>query len=234
MLDFLDNKYTRWYFNIISFAQKRTTLPMYYERHHIIPKSLGGSNAKENLVALTAREHFICHWLLTKMTTDSQKISMVYACKKMMHSFNKKQERYVVSGRIYENLKINLNQELKNRKFTEEWRKKLSDSAKNRVKIESEEIKLFKREKMIRLNKSRKGEKRPYQTGLNNPSCRNDVKEKIKQSNIEKYGYSNPGLVPWICEHCQKEGKGIAGYKRWHGKNCKLFKMSQEESLCLG
>ena len=32
----------------------------YYEKHHIQPKSLGGSNKKENLVRLTAREHFIC------------------------------------------------------------------------------------------------------------------------------------------------------------------------------
>ena len=39
----------------------------YYEVHHILPKSLGGSNDKTNLVMLTAREHFICHWLLVKI-----------------------------------------------------------------------------------------------------------------------------------------------------------------------
>lgn len=31
----------------------------YFEKHHILPKSLGGTNDKENLVKLTAREHFI-------------------------------------------------------------------------------------------------------------------------------------------------------------------------------
>ena len=36
----------------------------YYESHHIIPKWMGGSNKKENLVLLTAREHYICHYLL--------------------------------------------------------------------------------------------------------------------------------------------------------------------------
>lgn len=39
----------------------------YYENHHIIPRSLNGSNSSENLVLLTAREHFICHWLLVKI-----------------------------------------------------------------------------------------------------------------------------------------------------------------------
>ena len=38
----------------------------YYEKHHIIPSSLGGSDDKKNLVLLTAREHYLCHWLLVK------------------------------------------------------------------------------------------------------------------------------------------------------------------------
>lgn len=42
----------------------------YYETHHIVPKSLGGNNAKNNLVKLTAREHFICHYLLTKIVDN--------------------------------------------------------------------------------------------------------------------------------------------------------------------
>lgn len=35
-----------------------------YENHHVIPKSLGGDNSVENLVALTYKEHFIAHYLL--------------------------------------------------------------------------------------------------------------------------------------------------------------------------
>lgn len=64
---YLQNKYTRWYYNIVNAAQNRS-INGYVEKHHIIPKSLGGSNKKINIVSLTAREHFICHWLLTKMT----------------------------------------------------------------------------------------------------------------------------------------------------------------------
>jgi hypothetical protein len=36
---FIDNKYTRWYFNIINAAKARQTNTGYTERHHIIPRT---------------------------------------------------------------------------------------------------------------------------------------------------------------------------------------------------
>lgn len=77
---FIDNKYTQWYYNIVNSAKVRT-LPndTYVERHHIIPKSLGGSNDSHNLVQLTAREHYICHRLLVKMLRGVGRTKMTYA-----------------------------------------------------------------------------------------------------------------------------------------------------------
>lgn len=75
---FINNKYTNWYYNIINNAKNRV-LTGYFETHHIIPKSLGGSDDKLNLVELTAREHFIVHKLLVKMTTGKSKQKMSYA-----------------------------------------------------------------------------------------------------------------------------------------------------------
>lgn len=75
---FITNKYTRIYFSIIRHAQKRN-LDGYKERHHIIPRSLGGNDSSENLVDLTAREHFICHKLLVKMTTGVARGKMAAA-----------------------------------------------------------------------------------------------------------------------------------------------------------
>ena len=37
------------------------------ERHHVIPKSMGGSNDPDNIVALPVRAHFLAHWMLWKM-----------------------------------------------------------------------------------------------------------------------------------------------------------------------
>lgn len=75
---FINNKYTSWYYSIIHNAVNRT-VNGYTERHHIIPKSLGGDNTPTNLIRLTAREHFICHRLLIKMTTGNEKIKMLHA-----------------------------------------------------------------------------------------------------------------------------------------------------------
>lgn len=61
---FLNNKYTKWYYSICNNAKLRNSGE---EKHHIIPRSIGGDNSKQNLVLLTTREHMICHLLLTKM-----------------------------------------------------------------------------------------------------------------------------------------------------------------------
>lgn len=50
----------------------------YCERHHIIPKCLGGSNNKTNLINLTAREHYIAHCLLVKIAEQKQDKNMYY------------------------------------------------------------------------------------------------------------------------------------------------------------
>ncbi len=54
-----------------SIIENRIKTPLskevYGEIHHIIPRCLGGLDEKENLVKLSAREHFICHALLAEI-----------------------------------------------------------------------------------------------------------------------------------------------------------------------
>ena len=99
------NKYENWYNSIIKTAQHRQ-IDGYMEKHHIIPQSLGGNNEPRNLVKLTAREHFICHWLLVKFQTGKNKAKMVYALNGMKRNGDCTQ-RYEtkITGRVYENLK---------------------------------------------------------------------------------------------------------------------------------
>ena len=80
---FIDNKYTKWYYGIINNAKLRN-LPKhsYTEKHHILPRSLGGDDSKENLVRLSAREHFVCHLLLTKMVDGLFQFKMLSAVTK--------------------------------------------------------------------------------------------------------------------------------------------------------
>ena len=93
---FIDNKYTRWYYNIVTTAKSR--IPSgYTEKHHIIPKSFyinksksgwidGNSEILENKVLLTPNEHFLCHLLLVRMTTGLAKTKMSFALMRLSRS----------------------------------------------------------------------------------------------------------------------------------------------------
>ena len=99
------NKYQKWYNSIVENA-KPNKKKKGYERHHIIPKSLGGSNSVSNLVYITAREHFVCHWLLTKIYDGEAKSKMIYALNGMKRN-GKCTQRYEtpITSRVYEKLK---------------------------------------------------------------------------------------------------------------------------------
>lgn len=96
---FIINKYSKYYYNIIDQAKSRTLAgTVYTEKHHIIPKSFGGNNSKDNLVILTAREHFICHKLLVRMTTGIYRHKMAHALWRMCNSLK---SDYKVTAHTY-------------------------------------------------------------------------------------------------------------------------------------
>lgn len=122
---FIMNKYTKIYLRLIERA-KRRQLDGYYEKHHIVPRSLGGSNKISNLARLTGREHFICHLLLTKMTKGDDKKKMIFAARYMIVC-SKDQK---VTNKRYEKLREEhralASQTLRGRKFSAETKAKMS------------------------------------------------------------------------------------------------------------
>ena len=105
---YIQNKYLNWYNQLVKKAKVRNltkeTSDCYVEIHHIIPRSLGGSNDKENLVVLTAKEHYIAHHLLSKFTTGNQKIKMTMALFCMV-TVNECKEAIQNKARIYEKIR---------------------------------------------------------------------------------------------------------------------------------
>lgn len=102
---FIENKYTKVYYQIINRSRdmNRNKKEDYFERHHIVPKSMGGSNDKDNRVLLTPKEHYICHLLLTKMVNGINKQKMAYALWNLANvKGNKNQMRHKLSSRAYE------------------------------------------------------------------------------------------------------------------------------------
>jgi len=129
---FNNSKYKNWYFSIIKNAKLRNNNVGYLERHHIIPKSFGGNDTKENLVKLTAREHFICHLLLTKMTTGSNRYKMLHAFM-LMKGKTDKQQRYM-NSRLFDSIKIEFGEMLRNKKLGTKHTQETKDKIRNTLK----------------------------------------------------------------------------------------------------
>lgn len=139
--------YKKIYYNII---EHRLANPVnsdvYSESHHIVPKSLGGSDEKSNLVKLTAREHYICHLLLSEMyekyTNEWYKMNHALL---MMNSQSNDQQRYF-NNRLYALKRADFSSVMsfsqsgsKNSQFgrprTDETKKKIQHSIRNRLGI---------------------------------------------------------------------------------------------------
>jgi len=128
-METVDNKYKVWHDNIIAKGKNRV-LTGYQEKHHIIPKSLGGSNSKDNLVALTPKEHFIIHILLCKFTVGKSRLKMLNALHAMMF-FTTKRRGYKTSSRIVANLRIEFQKN--NPVFDPEVRRKIGLGNKGKI-----------------------------------------------------------------------------------------------------
>jgi hypothetical protein len=102
--------------------RKTNTNYVYYENHHILPRCLGGTDDKENLVLLTAREHYVCHKLLTYIYKGNRKIALAFH--KMTYGIHK--NKYNTSSRDYAYAK----ELLANTPISQETRKKLGDKSK--------------------------------------------------------------------------------------------------------
>jgi hypothetical protein len=79
--------YNRIYNELITRSEHRI-ITGYVERHHIVPKCMGGTDDPTNIAVLTAEEHFVAHQLLVKIYPDSNELT--YAAS-LMCSFNESQ-----------------------------------------------------------------------------------------------------------------------------------------------
>jgi hypothetical protein len=148
--------------NELYFRLEKKQSGEYFESHHITPKCLGGKGKNkdykhENIALLTAREHFLYHWLLCEAYPKYNSLKIAFWS--MCYTDNKNHRRnYIPSSRIVELAKLKMLEGIKNRKSGRKgkapWNKsmvlsdekykvggkknkgrKLSNSAKNKVSI---------------------------------------------------------------------------------------------------
>lgn len=89
--------YQKLYYRLIE-KYRGLVLEGYVERHHVVPKCLGGTNDKTNIVALTAKAHFVAHHLLHKIHPQNRKLANAFG--KMICSSPDHQR--TLSPRMYE------------------------------------------------------------------------------------------------------------------------------------
>lgn len=119
----------------------------YYERHHILPKSIFPlwEKEKRNLVLLTAREHLFCHMLLVNMYPKSHE--MWSALWYMSSKSKRKDSKYPkLTLKEYERIKMSYAKSNSNhlkgkknpnmaRNFSDETRKKFSEKFKGNTNV---------------------------------------------------------------------------------------------------
>lgn len=217
----------------------------YFENHHIIPSSLGGSNDKDNMVLLTAREHYICHWLLYKITPCKENAFSWW----MMSNNNGNEyheERKIQSSRKYEYARNAFSKHIsevhKGKNLSDEHKNKLSVSkigGKNPMygKKHSDEHRVY-------LSEINSGEKNGFygkthteetkkrisnaaKTRVGEKSNRygekhtEETKKKLSDVNKGKPRSKPHDIVK--CPHCEKQGIK-PNMMRWHFDNCKKIK----------
>lgn len=240
--------YIKIYNSIIKRSQKLDRIG-YTEKHHINPKCMGGNNDKDNIVALTAREHFICHWLLFK-EYKTKDLAFAWHCMSM----DRDGKRY--KSKSFEYAKI-------------AWAKEMSEITRNRIVSKETRLKqsLARKGKAtwnkgLTYSMAESKERKIYADNLKKCAvCDNSISFKMRNraiycsvvcSNIERDKWAvldaskKPNRTSFkrghimsenttnkisstltglkrprgACPHCGKEG-ALSLLKRWHFDNCK-------------
>lgn len=189
--------YQNIYNQLIESAKKRKKPDSYCEIHHIIPKSLGGSNDKNNLVSLTAREHFIAHRLLCKIYPKDWKLSFALLC--MSSEKSKSAVGHKISSREYEYARnlfskhMKISHPNKGKTASLQTRKKMSDSSR---RLSGSDHPMFgkkhsdqSKEKMSRNSKRLSGKDHAMFGRKQSDSARNKMSEHHAKSTHTRWNF---------------------------------------------
>jgi len=216
--------YQRIHDAIIDRARNRK-LQGYREQHHVIPRCLGGTDDKSNLVELTAREHFIVHKLLCELFPNESKLVYAYwamcnkqGSKKMIRDYKVSSREYerakhmfaeysskLHSGKVAWNLGLKTNKPSWNRGITHSDETKRKIGLKSKGRIQSNETK-------SKRSKALKG-RIPWNKGKTHS---------VEHNNAVSLALTGKKKKTYTCPHCNLTGGG-GSMLRWHFDNCKTL-----------
>jgi len=231
--------YLNRYLSLISYAINNPQSTKYDEQHHILPESMGGSNNVTNLVMLTARQHYLAHWMLWKAYKSKEMTSAFFSMSNQSNPHQSRKRR--ITSKTYEQLRKEFSHYI-SENTKKLWRKsvyrqkhidtnntlktKMLRSRKAKELWQNPEyvkaVMLSRKQAQIAGRYKWSDEERKNRSlrisGNNNPSKRPEVK--AKNTGINHYS-NREGYVKPSCIYC-----GITttptNIKRWHNENCKL------------
>lgn len=227
---FINNKYKMWYISLVCNAinSDRIFDAAQHEKHHILPKSLGGGNYN-NIVIFTFREHYIAHLLLTKFTKGKNKSKMCFALHTFFHlvvspirkQYYPERLKYKARGKTYSHHKRHFIEACKHRA--------------QQVGALNHNIFIFKHKLS---NDEFVGTRYDFTnySGLSHQEVYTLINYKYKMKHIKQWGVyrteindfsfneSRVSTSKYIsyktCPHCNKNVDN-RNYTRWHGDRCK-------------
>lgn len=215
----------------------------YYEKHHIIPKCMGGNNLSDNIAYLTPEEHFLAHLLLIKIYPTEY--SLYLAIQIMIGN-----GKYKKNNKLYGKLKRSIQEQKKIIGMPEATKMKISKSKKG-VKFSNEHKSalsrakkgrswedIFGNERASSFRKERSMPRGPMpdntrqnislaKKGIAPHAWTQEMKEKtsntmlgVKKSEEMKLKLKEFHKTTKVCPYCHREGSGPS-MQRWHFNNCK-------------
>lgn len=201
----------------------------YKERHHIMPKCMGGTNDEENLIDLYAQEHFVAHQLIANENPSCN--ALHYALWNMSNVIGATGERYKLTPEEYENIRKNISKKFsgvnnpmygkRSPMYGKHHSKETKEKMRNRAlgRKMSEEFKLAASEYWIG---KRKGENNPMygRRGGDNPKAKPVLQFNIDGTFLRRWesakdvqkelGIKAPNIVD-CCNH-KKYHKTAGGF----------------------
>lgn len=188
---FNDTKYAKWYFLLIEKAKNRAER-VKGEDHHILPRSLGGSEETDNRVMLTCREHFIAHLLLSRAVNGTENQYKMLKAIKYMMLIGADRFGLSTNSKKYEFTKTYVNSQFaeamskfmkeQHYKFPEKFKKTLESRVKTSTKLKGENNGMFGKSHSDE-SKRKMGQSRIGTFGV----FRNGQKKMIKPDEIDQY-----------------------------------------------
>ena len=179
-------------YNQIIEGGKQRLLEGYGENHHIIPRCMGGADTQDNIVRLTAREHFLCHLLLVEIYPRNAKI--IFAA----HMLSNTRKGFKIGARTYQTLQEANSEARKGRIASEETKRKISAS---RVGVKHSE------KAKRRMSEAKKGKKLSQETKSKMSKAKKNMSEETKRKIGEASKGRNTG--PKSEEHKRKISEAL-------------------------